>query len=174
MNAAHYHLILNHIPIFTTLIGILILVWGMIKKSQSINNIAFVLLIIGAMASYVALETGDGAEEVLEDQSISNTEMHKQIENHEHKAETSLWFAVIAGGLSVIGLFGQMFDQKKRNLVNGATLLLAAISLGFLIYTAYLGGAIRHTETYSDNAILQPAKTIIKLGNKQFNLSSVS
>lgn len=151
MNAAHYHLIVNHIPLFTTLIGLLILGWGMIKKSQSINNIAFVLLIVGALSSYVALETGEGAEEIIEEQSISNDQT---IHDHEETAELAFWFAAVTGGLSIIGLFASSFGSRIQNSVNGLTLLAAIITLGLLSYAAYQGGAIRHTEAYSENAII--------------------
>jgi len=150
MNAAHYHLIVNHIPLFTTLIGLLILGWGMIKKSQSINNIAFVLLIVGALSSYVALETGEGAEDIVEEQGISNDQT---IHDHEEAAELAFWLAAVTGGLSIIGLFASSFGPRVQNSVNVITLIAAIITMGLLSYTAYQGGAIRHTEAYSGAAV---------------------
>ncbi|SMO52214.1 hypothetical protein [Gracilimonas mengyeensis] len=147
MNAAHLHLIVNHIPIFTTLIGILILAWGMYKKEVSIRNIAFVLFIVGAASSYLAIETGESAEDIVEEvASVS----HDTIHDHEEAAEISLWFAVVMGFLSIGALASRKLKLRFETGLNIAILLTALITLGLLTYTAYEGGKIRHSEAYTE------------------------
>ena len=146
MNAAHLHLIVNHLPIFTTLIGIVILAWGMIRKSDAIRNIAFVLFIIGAAGSYVALETGESAEDIVEEIA---TVSHDVIHDHEEAAELSMWFAVLMGFLSVGALAAKKLHLRFEMSLHAVLLLTAALTAGILMYVAYEGGKIRHPEAYS-------------------------
>ena len=146
MNAAHYHLIVNHLPIFTTLIGIFILGWGMFKSSKPIKYIAFVLFIIGALGSYVAMETGESGEEIVEEvQGIS----HDAIHDHEEAAEISMWFTIIMGVLSVLALSASKLKIHFEKSLSAVLLVTALLALGSLTYTAYEGGKIRHTEAYA-------------------------
>lgn len=147
MNAAHLHLIVSHIPIFTTLIGIFVLMWGMNKKEISIRNIAFVLFIFGALSSYAALETGESAEEIVEEVAAVS---HDAIHDHEEAAELSLWSAVVMGLFSIGALVAQKYKFRFETGLNVAILLFALITLGLLAYTAYEGGEIRHPEAYTE------------------------
>lgn len=147
MNAAHLHLIVSHIPIFTTLIGIFVLMWGMYKKEISIRNIAFVLFIFGALSSYAALETGESAEEIVEEVAAVS---HDAIHDHEEAAELSLWSAVVMGLFSIGALVAQKYKFRFETGLNVAILLFALITLGLLAYTAYEGGEIRHPEAYTE------------------------
>lgn len=147
MNAAHYHLIVNHLPIFSTLFGLLILAWGVFRKNSSIKNIAHILLVIGALSSYVAMETGESAEEIVEEQSIAS---HDIIHDHEEAAEIAFWFTIITGGLSLVNLFTSNINPRYQKTLVGATLIAATIALGMLIFTAYEGGKISHPEAYGD------------------------
>ena len=147
MNAAHLHLIVNHLPIFTTLIGIVILAWGMIKKSDSIRNIAFVLFLFGAIGSYVALETGESAEDIVEEVAAVS---HDAIHDHEEAAEISLWFAMLMGFLSVGALASKKLNLRYETGLHIAILLTALLTAGVLMYVAYEGGKIRHPEAYTE------------------------
>ncbi|MDX1636504.1 MAG: hypothetical protein R3281_00955 [Balneolaceae bacterium] len=145
MNAAHYHLIINHLPLFSMLFGLLILTWGLTKKSDSITRIAYLLLVVGGISSYLAMETGEGAEEIVEEHaSIS----HDAIHNHEEAAEIAFWFSLIAGGFGLAGLFTSAIDQRYQKTLAAGTFLVTLLALGSLIYTAYEGGKIRHPEAY--------------------------
>lgn len=143
MNGAEFHLIVNHIPIFSVAFGVCILIWGMIKNSKAIKQIAAVLFVLGAIASYVAVESGHEAEEVVEDMP---TVTHQLIHEHEESADTSLWLSIGLGVLSLVWLFADSLNLSFKKPLLIVTLLLGLVSLGSLIYTAYLGGHIRHTE----------------------------
>lgn len=147
MNAVHLHLIVNHIPIFTTLIGIFVLGWGMYKKEISIRNIAFALFIIGAVSSYVAMETGESAEEIVEELTAVS---HDAIHDHEEAAELSFWFALVMGLLSIVALAARKLKLRFETGLNVAILITALITLGVLAYTGYKGGEIRHPEAYTE------------------------
>jgi uncharacterized membrane protein len=146
MNDAYLHLIINHVPIFSTLFGLLILAWGLFKKSSSIQNIAMVLFIVGAVSSYLAVESGEGAEEIVEDY---NTQVsHDTIHNHEEAAEVTLWFSIITGALSVLALFSNFNNKRITNALMGVILVAALSTFVSLSYTAYEGGKINHPEAH--------------------------
>lgn len=147
MNPAHLHLIVNHIPIFTTVIGIFILTWGMYKSSSSIRNIAFILFIFGAVGSYVAIETGESAEDIVEEVAIVS---HDAIHDHEEAAELSLWFAIVMGLLSVGALAAKKLNLRFETNLHIVILVTALITAGILMYVAYEGGEIMHQEAYTE------------------------
>ena len=143
MNPAHLHLIVNHIPIFTTVIGIFILIWGMYKSNATVRNIAFVLFIFGAIGSYVAVETGESAEDIVEEVA---TVSHDTIHDHEEAAEISMWFAIVLGLLSIGALASKKLDLRFETGLHIVILVTALITAGILMYVAYEGGEIMHQE----------------------------
>lgn len=147
MNPAHLHLIINHVPIFTTVIGVFILLWGMYKSNSSVRNIAFILFIIGAIGSYAAIQTGESAEEVVEEVAGVS---HDAIHDHEEAAEVSLWFAVVMGLLSIGALAAKKLNLRFETGLHIVILLTALITSGILMYVAYEGGEIMHQEAYTE------------------------
>jgi len=147
MNDAYLHLTINHFPIFSMLFGLLILGWGLWKKKDSIQKIAMVLFVLGAITSYIAVETGEGAEEVLEEYATSIS--HDAIHDHEEAAEIAMWFSLITGGLALVSLFVANYNLRYKNVLMGVLLVAALAAVGALIYTAYEGGQIRHPEAHT-------------------------
>lgn len=146
MNDAYLHLVINHFPIFSMLFGLLILVWGLWKKQESIQKIAMVLFVLGAITSYIAVETGEGAEEIVED--YASTISHDAIHEHEEAAEIAMWFSLLTGGLALANLFVVKYNLRHKNMVLGILLIAATAAVGTLLYTAYEGGKIRHPEAH--------------------------
>lgn len=150
MNAAHYHLLINHVPILATFFSIAILVWGLTAKSRSIKKVALVGFIVAGVFSVVAFQTGESAEEIVEDLP---TVSHDIIEGHEESAATAQWLTIILGVGGIAGLYMVSKSTKGVNIFLWAVLaysLVAAVSLG---YTAYEGGQIRHTELRENTTV---------------------
>lgn len=89
MNDAHLHLVLNHLPIIIPLIGLLILIGGIIIKSEVVKRVAYLVFILGALAAIPAFATGEGAEEIIENMAGIDENL---IKTHEEIAET---FAIL-------------------------------------------------------------------------------
>lgn len=143
MNAAHYHLLINHVPILATFFSIAILIWGIAAKSEAIKKVALVGFVVAGVFAIVAFQTGESAEDIVEDLPGVT---HDIIEGHEESAGTAQWLTILLG---VGGLAGLYMTAKSTKGINKylwillAYSLVAAASLG---YTAYEGGQIRHTE----------------------------
>lgn len=143
MNAAHYHLLINHVPILATFFSIAILLWGIAAKSEAIKKVALVGFVVAGVFAIAAFQTGESAEDIVEDLPGVT---HEMIESHEESADTAWWLTILLG---VGGLAGLFMTSKSTKGINKylwillAYSLVAAASLG---YTAYEGGQIRHTE----------------------------
>lgn len=89
-------------------------------------------------------ESGENAEDIVE--NIAGI-THESIENHEHAADTARWFMLVLG---VAGLAGLTYfrDEKKKGfrIFLYVSILVSIVAIGYLVYTGYLGGFIRHTE----------------------------
>jgi uncharacterized membrane protein len=148
MNDAHFHLIVNHFPIITPLIGFFVMVGGLVFRSEIVKRSAYLIFIIGGLLAIVAFATGDGAEEVLE--SLGGID-EKVIKAHEEKAETLAILSYILGALSIIGLWANWKQKPFSNLFGITTLVFCAVVLLFAKQTGTTGGEIRHTEIRMKN-----------------------
>lgn len=143
MNGAHFHLIVNHFPIILPLVGILILLTGIIARSEVVKRIAYMLFVLGAVTAMMAMASGEEAEEVVE--SISGIS-EKYIERHEEAAELFAVLTYVLGAVSLVGLWISFKKQSLSGFFAVITLVFAAIVLFFAKQTGTTGGEIRHTE----------------------------
>jgi uncharacterized membrane protein len=143
MNGAHWHLVVNHLPIIFPVVGVIVMVTGLASKSSAVKRTAFMIFIFGALAAIAAMNTGEGAEEVVENLS-GVTENY--IKSHEETAETFALLSYILGGLSLIGLWASFKEKTFTNLITIGTLVFALVVLFFAKQTGTTGGEIRHTE----------------------------
>lgn len=149
MDQTHIHLLITHLPIFGSLLGTLVLGYGMWKKSDTTQLASYYLLVISALGAGVAYLTGEGAEERVEDiQGVSEN----VIEQHTDFAVYSLIALIIVGVFSLIGIYFKSAKNTFAKPVATVTLFLALISFGLVARTGYLGGQIRHTEIASGSA----------------------
>ena len=88
MNDAHLHLVFNHFPIIVPIVGLLILVVGLVIKSNSVIRTAFGVFVLGAIMTFPAMYTGEGAEEIAEKLPGVTDAL---IETHEEKADCLLY-----------------------------------------------------------------------------------
>lgn len=146
MNLAHVHLLLNHIPVIAVPIGLLFLVHSLWTSNVSAKKFAYLFLFVTSLSVIAVFLTGEPAEKLIE-QLPGVTEAF--IKPHEEAALYTLILTLIMGAASLFALLIGPEESKARlgrNLVIATTL----IAIGALLYTANLGGKVRHTETRSD------------------------
>ena len=150
MNEAHFHLVVNHLPIIFPIVGVIVMITGLISKSEAVKRTAFMIFILGALASIAAMTTGEGAEEIVEK---INGVTENYIESHEETAETFALLSYILGSISLLGLWASFKQKTFSNIIAIATLVFAFVVLFFGKQTGTTGGEIRHTEIRSGNSI---------------------
>ena len=148
MNAAHVHLMVNHLPIFGSILSLPLLglaIWR--RRELSILFGATALLTLAAVGAGVALRSGGAAEEVVEDlPGVSET----LIEAHEERAETATALAVVTA-LGAIGASAWAWRRGSVPALGLAGVTAAAvITSGAMAWTGLAGGQIRHTEIRPD------------------------
>ncbi len=147
MDALHLHLALTHFPIIGTLIGIVVLAYGIIIKNDLVKKIALVMFVVMAVATIPVFLSGEEAEETVE--HIAGIP-EAVIEAHEELAETAIWFMGLLGVLSLVTFAGMIKNQSFANSLTLATLVLSLITAGIFLKLGNLGGQIRHAEIRAD------------------------
>ncbi|UMY64517.1 MULTISPECIES: hypothetical protein [unclassified Flavobacterium] len=150
MDGAHWHLVVNHLPIIFPIVGVIVMITGLVSKSEAVKRTASMIFILGALATIAAMSTGEGAEEIVE--KISGV-TENYIENHEETAEIFALLSYMLGGISVFGLWVSFKQKSFSSIISIATLVFAFVVLFFAQQTGTTGGEIRHTEIRGGNDV---------------------
>lgn len=147
MNMAHWHLVLNHVPIFLTFFGLILFVTGLLsKEGKRLKVISLVMFILAGAVILPVYYTGHEAEEIVEEKPAVSEMM---LEQHEELAEITRGVLIGLGLVSLIAL-GWMYRNGELPVwLYGVVLGASLIGCGYLGYTAYLGGQARHPEIRS-------------------------
>ena len=143
MNAAHFHLMFNHLPIvglgFAILLNLLAIFW----KSPEVKKLSCWLYILVGLLAILPIFTGDGAREIL----LSYPGISKDaIENHETWAYIFFYGLMLNGVLAITALW---FSRNKPDLMKklNITMLIVALVVSVFAYQAgKTAGEIRHPE----------------------------
>lgn len=148
MNDAHLHLVLNHLPIIIPVIGLLVLLGGLIVKSEVVKRTAYSIFILAAIVTIPAFATGEGAEEVIEELSGIDENL---IKAHEEIADIFAIFCYLLGGISVVGIWSNFYKKSFSNIISYVTIFVCLITLYYAKQTGTTGGEIRHSEIRENN-----------------------
>ena len=150
MSQTHLHLLITHLPIFGSILGAVVLTYGLWTKSNHTKIAAYTVFIISSIGAGIAYLTGEAAEEKVEDiQGVAK----KMIEEHEEFALIALVSLIILGLASIVGLFLTLRKPPLAKTISWVILLISFISFGLVAWTGYMGGQIRHTEINSNTTI---------------------
>ena len=143
MNWSHVHLMLNHVPVFGVLFGLALLVAARWKKSEELKNVSLVVFVLMGAAAGAAYFTGEQAEVAV----AQIPEISKSVVlEHDDAAFYAVTSACILGGASLLGLWFFRGPRTAPRWLGVVVLVLALLTSGLIIWTANLGGSIRHPE----------------------------
>ncbi|HEU0054390.1 MAG TPA: hypothetical protein VFQ39_14480 [Longimicrobium sp.] len=152
-NAAHLHLLVNHIPIIGSVFALLVLAWGLLRKSDDVVRTGLLALFVIGLISYGVQLTGEPAEEAVEHLAgVSRRVIHA----HEEAAEVATWAMLATGLLALASLVTWRGRRKLARALTFATLVVGLAGAGLMARAGNLGGKIRHPEI-DDAAATQPA-----------------
>lgn len=143
MNPAQIHLMLNHAPLFLSATACLLLAYGLLRGNAPYQRLAYVLLIIGAVAAPVVMLSGHGAEHRVEGLlGVAESRIHA----HEEAGESAMMGSVLLGFLAAAQLLSAGLPNAARWRTKGAwvVLIASALAWGWTGWAAHLGGLIRH------------------------------
>ena len=146
MNSAHFHLVVNHLPIIFPIAGLIVLAIGIGFKTEMVKRTAYFLFTIGAVSAAMAMNSGEVAEEVVEELSGVS---HKLIHEHEEKAESMAILSYLLGLASLLALWASWKGKSFSGILSYAVLALSLVTIFLGKQTGTSGGEIRHTEIRS-------------------------
>ena len=150
MNAVHFHLMFNHLPIVGLGFTMILHALALVRNSKELIKVScWFYLFIGLLA-ILPIITGDGAEGiVLTYPGISKN----AIENHETWGYIFFYGLLFNSALAAAVLW---FSREKPDLLKkfSFALLIVAFVLTFFAYqTGTTGGQIRHPEIQKQGPI---------------------
>lgn len=143
MNPAHVHLMINHLPLFAALFGAVFLVLGLLRGDRVLKSAALGLGVLAGGGGFLAAQSGERAEDILEEYAGVN---EAALNEHEEAGEAAQWSLVALGALSLLGLLVPTRHARLRKRSEWLALVLFLASIGFVARAANVGGLIRHPE----------------------------
>jgi glucan phosphoethanolaminetransferase (alkaline phosphatase superfamily) len=149
MSWAHIHLALNHVPVIGLLVVLLLLAVASLRRSTELARVSYALLVLLAATAVVVYLTGEPAEELIENLPGFSDAL---VEEHEEVALIATTGMAVLGLVALFGLIRFRPPWIAPAWYGRGTLLLALLMGGVMVWTANLGGQIRHTEIRSNGA----------------------
>jgi uncharacterized protein YacL len=148
-NAAHLHLLINHLSPVGVLIGVCLLIAGMIARSRALRAGALGVFIVSGLLVIPTNLSGEEAEHVAEGLPGVTEEW---IEHHEEMAELALIPSIVLALVSLVTLVVERKSNRIAKPMLAVVLVIALVDLGILSLAAHRGGMVRHTEIRGDTA----------------------
>jgi uncharacterized membrane protein len=154
MYSAHYHLLLNHLPIIGTFIGLALFLVSLSANKDDLKQASLGLFSFIALLAIPAYMSGNAAQEFFRETPKVSMDL---IQTHQGAALLALVFMEITGAIALIGLWEFSRAGKKSEASRPAGWIVASVLL-FSIVTSVLmaiagntGGEIRHPEIIVGN-----------------------
>ncbi|RPI72813.1 MAG: DUF2231 domain-containing protein [Ignavibacteriales bacterium] len=130
---AEFHPRVVHFPIALLLTYVLFESLGAITKKEFLLKGAHLILLLGVIGAFAAVQTGERAEDAFE---YWNKEASALMEIHEQYANITIWYFAV---LLVIRTF-LVFKKKFTNVFKYAFMVLAIVGAYFIYQTGDHGG----------------------------------
>lgn len=148
MNAAHFHVVINHYPIVLTVLSALLLVLALATKSGARLKFALEIMVVAAFLSWPAFLSGEEAEEFLEHDrpDLLDPAAGHAIHEHEEWGERAHYATQAFGALALLAWPFCRKAEKFRPVLATLGLALVAGAGGLMLYAGKLGGEVRRPE----------------------------
>jgi predicted ABC-type exoprotein transport system permease subunit len=140
----YVHVLLNPIPVYGMMSGILALVIALILKSRPAQITALVVVVFAALSVWPVGEFGDRASDRV--YAMSNKDAQQWLDVHMHRADIGSWMFYATALVAVAALVLPRFRPRTQLPLTLATLLFAFASLGAGAWISHAGGKVRHSE----------------------------
>jgi len=140
----YVHVLLNPVPVYGMVCGILALVVALILRSRPAQVTALVVVLFAALSVWPVTEFGEQAYDRV--YSMSNKDAQEWLDVHMHRADLGSWMFYATAAMAAVALVLPKFRPRTQLRLAVATLVLAVASLGTGMWISYAGGKIRHSE----------------------------
>ncbi|MBK9137412.1 MAG: hypothetical protein IPM17_01380 [Verrucomicrobia bacterium] len=143
MSSAHWHLITSHAPLFGIGFSLVLLAWGLLRRSADVQRAALGLYVASALLVLPAYFTGQPALGAVKGVPGYAPEV---ADRHADVAALSLAATLVAGGAAAAAMVVSRRGQGLSPLWVGAIALTGLLAVASLAWASNLGGQIRHVE----------------------------
>lgn len=137
------HLALNHVPLVGLIFGVVFFVAGLTRSSPASLRAGLRIFVAMGIAVLPVVASGLLSANVLRDSQWLNA---TAVSTHQTAGILTLVALAILGVLSGAALIASRRMPAFPRWVKATVLMLAVASVGLNAWTAYLGGALRHSE----------------------------
>jgi len=173
LNAAHLHLVLNHVPTLGTAVALALLLLALIRRHEVLVHVGLEVLFVIALVTMPVYVTGAAAYANLRSGAEFSDIAARM---HQDAALTGFVVTEFAGFVAWVALWqSRRTGQAGRGLVAAAT-LLSVLALAIMGRAATLGGEITHPEIRAEGVAPAAAATDGEEAdlNKQFVASRIT
>ena len=143
MNWAHVHLMVNHIPVLGTVLLVMLLALGLMRRSPDVIGIALWATVALAALTVPVYLTGEPAEDQVEELAgVDKT----AIEDHEERAKVGLFAVLATAAVAGLALWRERRGRRLTPFLAALVLAGLLVSSGLFALAAWTGGPIRHSE----------------------------
>lgn len=148
-NWTHIHLMINHVPVIGLAVPIAFLLMDRVRKNRKLEWLSLQLFVVFALLAIPVYVTGSPASHKMRDVPGISREA---IRRHSNVADFAFWTMEGLGAISLFALYKFRTSETVSPQFSAALLGLALVTLGLMIWTADLGGKIRHSEDETSSA----------------------
>src|SRR5437763_12612861 len=140
----YVHVLLNPLPVYGLLIGLIGLVLALTLKSRRAQIATLTLVLISSASAWPVYEFGQqGYDRVL---SMADEDGERWLDEHRDRAEDLIWIFYALAVLSAIAIAAPIKWPKSSAPLVIAVIFLGLGTLGTGGYIAYVGGKTRHSD----------------------------
>jgi hypothetical protein len=145
LNKPEYiHVVLNHLPIYGTILAALALAISLILRSRAAQITALILTLIAGASAYPVFVTGQRAYKTIRNQS--DDAGADWLDEHMDRAEKTIGAFYFLAALGAATLLLPIKWPKSAFPLAVLTLVAAILCSGIAVYIAQPGGRVRHPE----------------------------
>lgn len=146
MDAAYFHLLVNHFPIILAIVGAVAAVLALVLRRRGLWLYATATLAAGGLTAIPTFLSGNGAEEIMEDSwFVSRQALHA----HEESGELALW-VLLAMGVVALYAWWRLYRTRAEDpqllptWLKALVVVTALAGAGAASWTSYQGGFVVH------------------------------
>lgn len=165
-NPAYQHILINHLPIIGTMMGLLALATGFLTRQPAARIPALVVVLVAGVSAWPVYETGHDAykpiRRLADDAGIDWLDLHMD------RADQSVWTFYAMAGIAALAL---LLPRKWPRSEVPLSVLTALAAMGCLVVAAWIaeaGGRVRHPEFRPSHETTSPFSKVGRAGFKDF------
>jgi len=155
-NPAYQHLLINHLPIIGTAMGVVALVVGLAVRQRTALLPGLVILLVAGFSAWPVYETGSAAYKSI--RKISDDSGSDWLDEHMDRADNTVWVFYTMAGLAGLAITVPRRWPTATVPLAVASAMAGVVCTGVAGYIARPGGLVRHTEFRSSASPAEPAE----------------